>query len=275
MPSKLTSSAVSLRSIVIGWSNLTAVKITYLYVNECLLLFQWAHRLTAFKIEQLLQGQDEILPAPSPTIHHTLQSFNVFELVEKQSAEKLLDFLTLPSLVDLSYDSSYNSLENVSAFLQRSSCKLAALRVMIEDPDHFSGLALTSGLQSLEKLVYFGDIDGLLLCLEKPPNEQDGSLILPSLQRIKIWDDHMAWSALADLFLSRPLKTLSMRLQTPIELRDKTSWVDKETTFRFQNLIKMGHEIKIMGIPLGESGKARDLLPWYIEARTQESGTAH
>ena len=274
-PSKLTSSAVSLRSIVIGWSNLTVVKITYLYVNECLLLFQRAHRLTAFKIEQLLQGQDEILPAPSPTIHHTLQSFNIFELVEKQSAEKLLDFLTLPSLVDLSYDSSYNSLENVSAFLQRSGCKLAALRVMIEDPDHFSGLALTSGLQSLEKLVYFGDVDGLLLCLEKPPNEQDGSLILPNLHRIKIWDDHMAWSALADLFLSRPLKTLSMRLQTPIQLRDKISWVDKETTFRFQNLIKMGHEIKIMGIPLGESGKARDLLPWYIEARTQESGTVH
>jgi len=231
--------------------------------------------LSTFVIDSggLCSGRDESLPAPSPTIHQTLRRFDIFELLETQTAEQLLDLLTLPSLVDLSYDSGYNSLDNVSAFLQRSGCRLTALHIMTDDdPNHLSGLALASQacLQSLENLVYHGEVDNLVPFLIKPPNEQDGSIFLPNLQRIEIWNDQRTWSSLADQFLSRPLKALSIRLLTPIDLRDKTSWIDEETTLRFQDLIQMGHDIKIMGRFYNDDEGIRDLLPWFINVRNEK-----
>ena len=141
-----------------------------------------------------------------------------------------------------------------------------------DDLNHFSRLVLASqaGLQSLENLVYHGDVDGLLPFLNKPPNEQDGSMFLPNLHSIEIWDDQRTWSSLADQFLSRSLKALSICLLTPIDLRDKTSWVDEETTLRFQDLIQMGHDIKIMGRFYNDDGEIRDLLPWFINVRNEK-----
>jgi len=46
-------------------------------------------------------------------------------IVENETVEQFLD-LTLPSLVFLRYDSEYNRLLNVSAFL-RSTCKLTLM----------------------------------------------------------------------------------------------------------------------------------------------------
>ena len=276
MPSKLVSSTLPLRSIIIGWSNLTSVRINDTFLDECLVLLQRACRLTTFVIDSdgLSSGRDESLPAPSPTIHRTLQRLDIFEILETQTAAQFLDFLTLPSLVDLSYDSEYNSLDNVLAFLQRSCCILTALYIMTNDDlNHFSRLVLASqaGLQSLENLVYHGDVDGLLPFLNRPPNEQDGSMFLPNLHSIEIWDDQKAWSGLADLFLSRPLNSLSIHLQTYINRKDDIWWVDKETALRFHDLIEIGRDIKIMGRLQGDSGEIRDLLPWFIKARMSET----
>jgi len=273
-PTRLVLCTMPLRSVDIGWSNLTCARINHLYVNECLVLLQQACRLTTFSLDGLLQGRDELLPAPSPTIHHTLRHFDVFELVEKQSAQQLLDFISLPALKNLAYDSDFNSLDNVSAFLHRSGCRLTSLLLKVDDPDHFSGLALSSDLQSLEGFIYHGHMDGLLHYLNKPPNEQDGSIFLPKLCKIQIWGDQTAWSSLADLYLFRPLRSLSIYLETPINRSDKTSWPDKETALRFQNLVQKGHRIRIVGQIFGENRKDRNLLPWIVETRMSETRTA-
>ena len=52
---------------------------------------------------------------------------------------------------------------------------------------------------------------------------------------------------------------------------DETSWVDKETVLRFQDLVEKGYGITIMGRLVGDNGEIRDLLPWFVEARTSEA----
>ena len=272
IPTELVlSSPVPLRLIVIGWSNLTSVRFTGLYVNECLALLQRACHLTTFLIDQLLLGRDEFLPAPAPTTHNTLEHFDIFGLDEEHTAQQLLDSLILPSLVELSYDSAYNSLDNVSAFLQRSGCRLTELRITGQDPDYFSEVAPASGLQALESLEYHGYLDPFLRCLNRSTNSDSNSLFLPNLHRLVIWGEPKNWSDLADLFLSRPLKTLSIQLHLDIDLEDETSWVDKEIALRFQDLVEKGHDIKIMGRLKGEMGEDRDLLLWFIKERMLEA----
>jgi len=270
MPSELVLSAMPLRSIDIGWSNLTAVGINDFYVNECLVLLRWAPRLVTFAINGLRPGQDKILLAPATTTHNTLERLAIFGIGEKQTAQQLLDLLILPSLVDLSYDSRPNPLENVSAFLQRSCCRLTVLRVINRDHDHFSKMAPASGLQALENLEYHGYLDDCLHCLNRATNGGDGSIFFPSLRRLAIWDEPKNWSGLADLFLSRPLKTLSIHPVLNTNPMHKNTWVDKETALRFQDLVEKGHNIKIMVHSMGNR-EARDLLPWFIEFRMSEN----
>ena len=272
MPSKLVLNTVPLRLIDIGWSNLTTVRVKGIFLDESLVLLQLTPRLITFQISWPLTGRDESLPAPSPTIHHTLQCFDILELAEMQMAHQLLDFLTLPSLLDLSYASDLNSVENVSAFLQRSGCRLTTLHIeAIDDPDHLSELALAYDLQTLENLVFHGFHESFLRFLNEPPDEQDGSIFLPNLHRIEIRDVQKVektWSALADLFLSHSPKALSIHFEIlPINPKKKTSWVDKETALRFQDLVQKGHDIRIIGRIRGEK-EERDLLQWFVEDRT-------
>jgi len=229
--------------------------------------------LTNFEIEGILPGQDNILPAPASTAHSTPARFDIFELDQEQPSQQLLDFLILPSLVNLSYDSHYNPSGNVSAFLQRSGCSVTELRIMDHDHDHFSEMAPVSGLQALESLEYHGYLDGCLRCLNRPTNKESGSIFLPNLHRLAVWDVPKIWSGLADLFLSRPLKTLTIHPLLNIDPMDETSWVDKETVLRFQDLVEKGYDITIMGrlLLVGDNGEIRDLLPWFIEARTSEA----
>jgi len=56
-----------------------------------------------------------------------------------------------------------------------------------------------------------------------------------------------------------------------IDPMDETSWVDKETVLRFQDLVEKGYGITIMGRLVGDNGEIRDLLPWFVEARTSEA----
>jgi len=262
MPSELVSSFVPLRLIDIGWSNLTTVKLSNLFLGECLVLLQWAPHLITFVINGLQGGRDETLPSPAPTTHNTLERFEIFGLDEVKSAQELLDFLIFPSLLDLSYYSEFNSLDNVSAFLQRSGCRLTKLCIIDHDPDHFLGMTMDSGLQALENLEYHGDLEDCLYCLNKPTNRDDAPIFLPNLHKLAIWDKPRNWSGLADLFQFRPLGTLSIHLTYRI---DETACVDKESALRFQDLIKKGHDITIMGLLKSENGKERDLLPWIIE----------
>ena len=46
---------------------------------------------------------------------------------------------------------------------------------------------------------------------------------------------------------------------------------DKETVLRFQELVEKGYDITIMGRLVGDNGEIRDLLPWFVEARTLEA----
>ena len=266
MPSELVSSTVPLRLIGIGWSNLTIVRINGLYINECLVLLTWAPRLITFEINKLEPGQDEILPSPAPITHNRLECLDIFGLAEKETAQELLDFLILPSLVDLLYDSSYNPLDNISAFLQRSCCRLTGLRILNYDSDHFFEMAPVSGLQALKSLEYYGYLDGCLRCLNRPTNGGDSSIFLPNLHKLTIWDEPGNWSGLLDLFLSRPLTTLSVHLT---HSTGETASIDKETALRLRDLVEKGHDITIMGRLLGD-GQIRDLLPWFIEVLMSE-----
>jgi len=262
MPSELVSSIVPLRLIDIGWSKLTTVRIKDLYMNECLVLLKRAPRLITFAIIGIHHGRDEVLPAPGPTAHNTLECLDIFELEERH---QLLNFLILPSLMDLSYNSDCNSFEDVLAFLQRSGCRLMELRIEVYAGDNFSEITMASSLQALENLEYHGDLDVCLHCLNKPTNRDDAPIFLPNMHKLAIWDKPRNWSGLADLFQSRPLGTLSIHLTYRI---DETAWVDKESALRFQDLIEKGHDITIMGLLKSENGKERDLLPWIIEVWT-------
>jgi len=65
-----------------------------------------------------------------------------------------------------------------------------------------------------------------------------------------------------------PTKALSIHFQIlPINPKKKTSWVDKETALRFQDLVQKGHDIRIIGRIRGEK-EERDLLQWFVEDRT-------
>jgi len=267
MPSELVSGAVPLRLIDIGWSNLTTVRITNFYINECLVLLQWAPRLITFTINGLQRGLDETLPAPAPTTHNTLICLDIFDLDEWQ----LLNFLTLPSLMDLSYNSDSNALDDVTAFLQRSGCRLTELRIEAYDLDKITETMMASNLQALENLEYHGNLDDCLYCLNKPTNRDDAPISLPNLHKLAIWDRPRNWSGLADLFQSRPLGTLAIHLTCRIS---ENARVDQESALRFQDLIKKGHDITVMGLLMGENGKEHDLLPWIIEVWVPPTKTA-
>jgi len=124
MPCELVSIAMPLRSIDIDWSSLIIIEIGNLYLNEFLVLLRRAPRLTRCKLNDFQSGQDEHLPSPTPTHHHTLQELDIQDPREQQIAEQLLGLVILPSLISLSYDSECNSRENVAAFLDRSGCRL-------------------------------------------------------------------------------------------------------------------------------------------------------
>jgi len=108
-------------------------------------------------------------------------------------------------------------------------------------PDHLSEMAPASGLQALESLEYHGYLDGCLRCLNRPTNKESGSIFLPNLHRLAVWDVPKIWSGpVADLFLSRPLKTMKIHIHPllSIDPMDETSWVDKETVLRFRISLK-------------------------------------
>jgi len=107
---------------------------------------------------------------------------------------------------------------------------------MDHDPDHFSEMAPASGLQALESLEYHGYLDGCLRCLNRPTNKESGSIFLPNLHMLAVWDVPKIWSGLADLFLSRPLKTMSIHIHPLLSIDpvDETSWVTKKPFFVFR-----------------------------------------
>jgi len=173
--------------------------------------------------------------------------------------------------VKLFYDSYLNSLQNILAFLQRSGCSLMELYIVGYHSDHFSEIMMVPSLQALEGLGYHGDPTHCLLCLNRPTNRDDSPIFLPNLHKLIIRSDGpRGLSGLADLFLTRPMRTLSIHYTYPID-----EWVDKKTALRFQDLVKKGHDITIMGLLKGETGEERDLLPWIIEASTSETMTTH
>ena len=269
-PTELVCSTMPLRLIDIDWSNLTTVSIKDLFLGECLVLLQWAPQLVTFQIGRLKLGQYEVLPDFAPTTHNTVKCLNILGLDKTSTAHEPLDFLILPSLVELFYDSQHNSLENVLAFLQRSGCSLTELHIVGDASDHLPEITMAPGLQALEGLEYHGDLDSCLKCLDRPTNRHD-SPILPNLHKLTIRPDGpRGLSGLADLFLSRPMRTLSIQLTYPVD-----EWVDKETALRLQDLVRKGHDITIMGLPEGENGEERDLLPWIIESSTSETMTTH
>ena len=254
MPSQLVSGSVPLRLIDIGWSNLTTVRLDGLYINECLDLLKCAPQLVTFQIDRLGSGKGTVLPALVMTTHNTLKILDISGLDRESTAQQLLDFLTLPSLVKLLYDSYLNSLQNVLAFLQRSGCSLTDLYIVGYHSDHFSEITMVPSLQALEGLGYHGDPTHCLLCLNRPKNRDDSPIFLPNLHKLIIRSDGpRGLSGLADLFLTRPMRTLSIHYTYPID-----EWVDKKTALRFQDLVKKGHDITIMGLLKGETGEERD-----------------
>ena len=250
MPTQLVSIAMPLRLIDINWSNLITIEIGELYVNEILALLRWVPRLTRCTLNYLEDGQDEHLPPPTPTHHHTLQKFDIQDLDYGEIAEQLLNLLILPSLVSLSFNSVYNSPENVAAFLDRSVCRLTTLIDVCGNAHDL--LALAPRLPALERLEYpghFGDN------VQRPIlGEEIGHNILPNLRELLI-HGRVSWRFLVDLILLCPLKTLSIH----IDASDANLFVDEESARRFEDLIKNGYKIKITSRVRGES-EDRDLL---------------
>ena len=236
MPSELVSIPMPLRSIDIDWSSLITIEIGKLYLNESLVLLRWTPRLTRCKLNDLQGGQDENLPSPTPTHHHTLQELDIRDQLGQQIAEQLLGFLILPSLISLLYDSEYNSLENVAAFLDRSGCRLTTLH---DAHGVFHKLlVLAPHLQALEWLQYPGYIGRG----KYPPNQW-----LPNLCEILLHSGPVFWDLVFDLIMSCPPKAFTIHVED-LESRDEDFLIDEESARRFQDLIEKGYDIKISDV---------------------------
>ena len=267
-PRHLASDAMALRSIDIDWSNLSTIDIGGLHVNEILALLRWVPRLTRCTLSCLQYGEDDHLSPPTPTHHHTLEILDIQILDESQTAEQFLNLLILPSLIYLLYDSGYNSLENVAAFLDRSACKLTTLYDL--NGSFQDLLTLAPRLQELERLEYPGDIgDGIQLPIQ---GDEIGRNILPNLRELSIHSGWVSWHLLADLITLCPLKTLSIYIED-FGLDDIQCLVDEAFTCRFEDLIKNGYNLKVTCRGRGES-EDHDLLAWSAQRRMSQPGAA-
>ena len=268
IPSQLLSSAMPLRSIGIDWSNLITIEIGDLYVNEFLVLLRWAPRLTRCTLNSLEDGSDEHLPPPTPTHHHTLRELDIRMLDLRQTAEQLLNLLILPSLSSLLYDSKYNSLENVVAFLDRSASRLTTFSDL--NGDFHDLLVLAPHLQALERLEYPGSsVGGVQLPIR---GDEIGQNIFPNLRQLLLHSRPIVWCLLADLILLCPLKTLTIHVEH-FNPGDKKFWMDEESACRFQDFIKNGYNIKITYRLRGEK-EVRDLLAWSAQSRMSQTRAA-
>ena len=261
MPSELVSIAMPLRSIDIDWSSLVTIEIGRLYLNESLVLLQWAPRLTSCKLNDFQGGQDEHLPSPTPTHHHTLQELDIRDQSGQQTAEQLLTLLILPSLISLLYDSEYNSVENVAAFLERSGCRLTTFHDA--RGEFHKLLALAPHLQALEWLQYPGYGFG---GFKYPPNQ-----LLPNLCEILLHCAPVSWCPVIDLIMSCPPKAFSIHVED-LDSRNEDFLIDEESARRFQDLIKKGYDIEIT-CRLWTRGEDenRDLFAWSEEIRLLRS----
>jgi len=215
IPIEVVSFATPLRSIDDNWSNLTTAEIENLHVYECLVLLQKAQRLTTGEFNQLRTGRDKHLLPPGSIIHDALRCLSLFS-DDSEAPRQLLDNLTLPSLVDLTYDTSSNSPKSVSAFLQRSASawRLTALSIL-----HWGGshnlLTVASHLQAVKRLEYYRDFYDCLQLLNGPITTIEGKDVpdlLPNLHEVSIFHEVLPWRLLADLFLFHPLSILSVHL---------------------------------------------------------------
>ena len=261
MPSQLVSISMPLRSIDIDWSNLITIEIGELYVNEILVFLRWVPRLTRCTLNSLEDGEDEHSPPPMPTHHHALQKLDIRALDEQQTAEQLLNLLILPSLIYLLHDSGYNSPENVAAFLDRSACKLITLYDL--NGDYHDLLALAPHLQALERLEYPGFLgDNVQLPIQ---GDGIGRNILPNLRELSIHSGCVSWCVLVNLILLCHPKALSIYIEETSP-DDDDFFVDKESSYRFQDFIQNGYNIKIT-CRVGDEREDRDLLAWFAQSR--------
>ena len=259
VPSQLFSTAMPPRLIDIDWSNLITIEIGDIYVNEILVLLQWVPRMTRCKLHDLQDGQDEHLPPPMPAHHHALQNLYIGIPYRKQTAAQLLDLLTLPLLISLSFDSIYNPLQNVAAFLDRSACRLTTLYDLNGSLHRL--LELAPRLQALERLGYPGYFGSNTIQREKKLNHN----FLPNLREILVHSGDVSWWLVVDLIMTCPPKTISIHVKHP-DPEDGDFLIDEESARRFQDLIKNGYNIEITCRCRGET-KNRDLLAWSVEIR--------
>ncbi|KAF8185746.1 hypothetical protein BJ912DRAFT_1060566 [Pholiota molesta] len=126
------SPTVRFADIDMDWASVVHAEISDSTLEMCCDLLRQAPILTHLTLQQI---DEDTFDLPSSIVRHqSLVSLHINGYGEDEGADRLLLFLDLPALEDFGiFASSKSSLNNITAFLRRSSCTLKKFRVHIDD----------------------------------------------------------------------------------------------------------------------------------------------
>lgn len=267
-PRRISIRNMFFKLIDIDWSGLTHAIVTGFCLNESLALLQHAPRMSDCDISSLIQGSEEQLPSPTHVIHFALK-----RLVAGSGSvtTELLDCITLPSLRELELTGMPSpSAQQISALIQRSSCKL--IKFVIGMDCSTNSMGILPLLHDLEDLNSSEDFPKELLkelaATAVMQNDKFDIAFLPNLRSLYLNPvASFDCSTLPRIFAPvveiqgtrrRPLKTLNVKVFNG----KKHYKIDMKTAYLLQGLIEGGLDVT-MKTAFG--GGELNLISWSLE----------
>ena len=257
-PATVNLRGLCLKAVRIDWGHVVQVDVEALRVNECLELLRLAPTLTVFKIDVVLDDDENADESTSLVTHHSLKAL---QFPFWGPSLILCDRLVLPALESLwvSWGGLHHS--HIEGLLTRSACRL--LHFCITDAECTTQILVTllRLMPHLENLKIMGltnhsGINELCVVLARtsafPANSNHSALFLPRLKTFHCNGQGPVWAIVPSLFPPankephvhyRPLSTVHFEVDD--DPSQENGYIDHDIIPKLLDVVDRGFDLKV------------------------------